>query len=132
MCFIKDDYAMVHSVTEKDVSCYKVMELTASGTLRSLMYKRDKHYYLGDIMYPDVSIDANKLDEFTELGAGVIHSNQYDGKNIKMIKEELLRKRFCFPRVIVKCVIPKGTPYWDNVYEFASTRLKLKEIIPIV
>lgn len=138
MCFEKKWWFKNHKTAERKIRCYKIMKL-ANGRLKSFVCKNNKDYLEGDMMYPEVNVDVSVLDSLDELTFGVIHSFSFNGRTIKQVKSDLRKKDvhilwggMCSSTVMVVCEIPKGTPYWEDVNYFASTKLKIKEIISVI
>ena len=127
MCFDKDWYNRTHDVTKSNRVVYKVFR-RKGDKFHSIQYQTHKEYSLGDTMYPDVKItDYEGLDRLSKLTYGVIHTFTSLDSISQAWFDCVFNKHDGF--VIVKCIIPKNTVYWDNGNEIACMRLKLKEVI---
>lgn len=127
-----------HKIAEDDITCYKVMRYDIRiGKLRSIHYPGPT-YVLGDEIVPEVDIEVSELDGQYKLEKGVVYSFQgrkYSEdmfgdyvEDFRVEKNELI--------CLVKCIIPKGTPYWIDLTwieifggEIASKKVIIKDII---
>ena len=93
---------------------------------KSLVY-RGKPYFNGDEMIPDEHKTVAQLDKTKYVESGVIYSyvKQGDAYEVCMTHNHILLLQNA---VMVKCVIPKGTPYWvsDDGKTYISMKLKIK------
>ena len=110
MCVFKYDKDKVkHRIAEKNITCYKVMlGYYYPGNLcayKSLVYC-GKPYFDCDEMIPDEHKTVAQLDKTKSYNHILLLQNA----------------------VMVKCVIPKGTPYWvsDDGKTYISMKLKIK------
>ena len=129
-----------HQIAEEDVTCYKIMRYDIRiGKLRSIHYP-GQTYVLGDEIVPDVDMDVSELDGQYKFEKGVVYSFQgrkcsedifghyAEDFSFRVEKDELI--------CLVKCIIPKGTPYWtDSTWteifggEIASKKVIIKDIL---
>ena len=116
MCFYKERDCWTHKIAEDDLECFKVVVKESDGHWISRYY--DFHYKRNE-RYDDDS-DVCVLDKLSSLKESVFHS--YKCFSTAVLKGDF-GINFC---VIIRCIIPKGTPYWENYDEYAST-----SIIPI-
>ena len=131
MCFWKRrSQHWIWKKADKDIVCYKIMQKDFDGEKNDGVHSfQDKWtcYKVGDTMYPRESKSISELDDLAKLEGGVIHSFKSVDKRV----EELWEYNYVcvhFP-VLVECVIPKGTIYWENGREFASLKLVIKRKI---
>lgn len=133
MCVFKYDKDKVkHKIAEKDITCYKVMlRYYYPGNLcgyKSLVYS-GKPYFDGDEMIPDEHKTVAQLDKTKYVEGGVIYSyvKQGDAYEVYMAYNHIAPPLYQNV-VMIKCVIPKGTPYWvsDNGKTYISMKLKIK------
>lgn len=143
MCFYKSSKLFKHSVAGHDIECYKIMYCTKNednATIRPLIFHRELKYEVGDTMYPFIDLDISELDELGVVDGGVIHSydlERAESEYYHVCENMTHYNIFSRPLVqdnkyikLVKCVIPKGTVYWVNLYgEYISKELVIKEII---
>lgn len=116
-------------VATRDIVCYKHLHQYEKGQLRTSY--REMHVELGETYDSDLIVNkfgGRYLEPYTEINIG-LHSFFGIKNTIKDAKE-------CFnPRakVIVKCIIPKGSTYYkgkfENLASRASNTLKYVEII---
>lgn len=133
MCFYKDvvNYDVFHKIAKEDIVCYKVMTISKIGNdgviwVKSLYYPKEEIRSFGGVMVPDIERDFDWLDAGTlVLESGVIHSYTRFPSIVGA------NRQYVGQSVIVKCRIPKGTPYWANHREgvYASTKLILDGIV---
>ena len=117
MCFPKEK--MCHSVADDDIICYKVVYCgTSTGSYISL-YKNFP--YQDDATYKENSVGVAVLDELPLLTCGVFHSYQ------TLTASGIQSLSFNKHTRVIKCVIPKGTIYWENngFDEYASITIKI-------
>ena len=116
MCFYKECDCWTHKIAEDDLECFKVVEKKSDGHWISryydFTYKKNERY--------DEDSDVCMLDKQSSLHGSVFHSYKRFSTAAVM---EFVRFDNCY---IIRCIIPKGTPYWENDSEYAST-----SIIPI-
>lgn len=150
MCFVKDkENGKKHQIAENDIECFKLVyrsqicwDWWSSGVMR-YKYENGKEYHLDSS-----PLALRRLDKRESLENGVFHS--YSTLNQSVITKELLRdtiaindlKRMKEPFKeegddyydipdmfyhVIKCVIPKGTPYWYNkrYKTYASTSIRI-------
>lgn len=131
MCVFKYDKDKVKNrIAEKNITCYKVMlGCYYPGNLcayKSLVYC-GKPYFDCDEMIPDEHKTVAQLDKTKYVESGVIYSyvKQGDAYEVCMTYNHILLLQNA---VMVKCVIPKGTPYWvsDDGKTYISMKLKIK------
>ena len=131
MCVFKYDKDKVkHRIAEKNITCYKVMlRYYYPGNLcayKSLVY-RGKPYFDCDEMIPDEHKTVKQLDKTKCVEGGVVYSyvKHGDAYEVCMTYNHILLSRNA---VMVKCAIPKGTPYWvsDDGKTYISMKLKIK------
>lgn len=116
MCFYKGSYCWAHKIAEDDIECFKVVVNESDGNWISRYY--DFHYKRNERY--DEDSDVCMLDKQSSLHESVFHSYKY-------FSTAVLREYGRFDNTrIIRCIIPKGTPYWENYDEYAST-----SIIPI-
>jgi hypothetical protein len=133
MCFYKDivNYSIFHKIAKEDIVCYKVMTIFKIGNdgviwVKSINYPKEEIRSYGSVMIPEIEPDLDWLDAGTlVLQSGVIHSYTHLPNTV------ILNERYVGQSVIVKCRIPKGTPYWVNHRDrvYASTKLILDGIV---
>lgn len=127
MCFNKA-LTTKHRIADSNVTCYKIMILLADDKLESLCYPKGKTYSVGDTMVPDNPYSIEWIDNSYSAEEGVIHSYLW---YVPAADRAALGNLFSkVTRVVVQCVIPKGTAFWRNrIGECISDKLVLKSII---
>ena len=99
------------------------MRIDSENKLHCPYFHENIPYSIGDTIYPSVRIsDYEGMDKLNAFTYGVI--NAYN--NIDSAKNHANISR---NYVVVKCIIPKNTVYWENTNEIACMKLKLKEIV---
>ncbi len=143
MCLDKFGDKMGHRELEWDYTVFKVMvkctdyEFNGDSLPAKIEYFTSptfptQKYQIGDTMYPKTKLSVDTLDKQMFLGEGVIHSCLAYQECFERYDFQL--SLYSFPnikRCIVKCTIPKGTPYWVSTdgEDCASTKLVLKEVV---
>lgn len=122
--FAKRPYRKEHNISDGNVECLKVMWVDDSYKLHSVFNRTHLSYSIGDSIKAFRDCPLNILDEMYILDDEVVHAYSKEYLN-----EKLRSYRFADQRVVVKCIIPKGTPYWENEEGFATIELVIKEII---
>lgn len=130
MCLFKEKQH--YSVADEDIICFKVVrQYIELGPDKYFSSERGFRYCVGET-YTEDSVPLSVLNSLYELEGGVFHSfitmyRGYVGNLVTLNRTEFIGYR----RVILKCVIPAGTPYWksDNVNAYASTSIKILEAI---
>lgn len=151
MCFVKDiENWKKHQIAEDDIECFKLVYRSTfcwdwwRSDVMNYKYENGKDYHL------DASpLALSKLDIRESLENGVFHS--YSTLNQPEITKRLLGdtieinrlKRMAEPFKedgddyysiptnifchVIKCIIPKGTPYWYNkrYKTYASTSIRI-------
>jgi len=116
MCFYKECDCRTHKIAEDDLECFKVVEKKSDGHWISRYY--DFHYKRNERY--DEDSDVLMLDKQPSLHGSVFHS--YKCFTTAVLREYARFDNCC----VIRCIIPKGTPYWENYGEYASM-----SIIPI-
>lgn len=125
MCFLKGRQNK-HKVSDKDITCYKVMTLLGTDTVSSYYFPLGGVYTPGDTIVPSKDISEEKIDKTDFVNDGVIHSYTcYTEAFLESIPLGKLGEDI----VIVECVIPAGTSYWKNKYrEYISKKVIIKRV----
>ena len=130
MCLYKEKQH--YSVADEDIICFKVVrQYKELGPGQYFSHERGFRYCVGET-YTEDSVPLSVLDSLYELEGGVFHSfitmhRGYVGNLVALNQIRLTDYR----RIILKCVIPAGTPYWksNDVNSYASTSIKILEAI---
>jgi hypothetical protein len=132
MCLIsKNGYP---SIAEEDIICYK-----------HLHYMTDSSQYRSPYQHTIYEIPSTVTDNANEM---IVKVQYFDGtfayeissgyihcyKNLLGVKNNVdwIIKYVKIPRcenVIVECVIPKGTKYWEGIWEICAKTIKLVRIV---
>lgn len=127
MCLITP--GPLNKATE-DIVCYKILcecyHIGGETTLHSPYFRGYESWKVGEMTTPVSMADYNGT-KYARVGAGFLHSfksvkDAFDLANIKLF---LSRDVAC----VYKCVIPKGTQYYQgfddcNCFGYASKALK--------
>lgn len=122
-------------VVERDVECFKVVvKQEQEGTYLSPVMRHV--YKLGETVVPNqedtepFKTDLKSKDVYIVIGGFL-----YSFSNIKTarFKAVELAKRNPVNYAILKCIIPKNTPYYTNLFcqEYASKKLFVVEEVPL-
>ena len=152
MCFYRTSE---HRIADEPIVCYKIMayydhayllkqlaptlyEGVDTRVLNSLNYPSTKPYQVGDEITASRDITPYYIDTLDELNGEVVHSYCNEDCFIGCLTLGRLYTpqpgefgNYPWRQAIVRCEIPKGTPYWYNPEkcEYASKKLIIKEII---
>ena len=129
MCFLKSDSKCErrYKVSDKDIPCYKFV-MSESGSDIGISEVVGFRYQVG-CTYVENSVPLGVLDDpgLEILTDGVFHS--YTRLSLGVVlpyhaSNDARRYNFYY---IMDCVIPAGTPYWENsgTNEFASTSIRV-------
>ena len=136
MCFYKDHSE--HKIANKDIVCYKVGYVNPTSTEFTECFSRVMKfpYKVGET-YIAERFTLYELDAKWMFHGGVFHS--YTRISNEYLKELVARNEYWWYRrsvmneflCIMECVIPAGTPYWENLdcQEYASTSIKVLRIM---
>ena len=130
MCLFKEKQH--YTVADEDIICFKVVrQYKKLGPGQYFSHERGFRYCVGET-YTEDSVPLSVLDSLYKLEGGVFHSfiTMYRGYVGNLVALNQIRLTD-YRRIILKCVIPAGTPYWksNDVNEYASTSIKILEAI---
>jgi hypothetical protein len=129
MCFYKSDLESErrYKVSDKDIPCYKIV-MSESGSDIGISEVVEFRYQVGRT-YVENSVPLGKLDDpgFEILTGGVFHSYTRLSLGLVLPYHSSNRVKGYNFYYIMDCVIPAGTPYWENSNrgEFASTSIRI-------
>ena len=129
MCFYKSDLESDrrYKVSDKDIPCYKMVML-GSGSDIGISEVVGFQYQVG-CTYVENSVPLGELDDpgLEILTGGVFHSYIRLSLGVLLPYHSFNRTKGCNIYYIMDCVIPAGTPYWENseMNEFASTSIRI-------
>lgn len=146
MCFVKAVGRERHMVAVSDIECYKVV-VHGIGKDENVFHSPYCRYpyVLGELY--DTGIggnlgDVGLMDDVEWLTYGVFHSYKTEWDSQGLYRESShacsngaysfypSKKRINAHHAhIVKCVIPRGSVYWENKYEYASSAIRLVEVV---
>ena len=120
-------------IADKDIECYKVLKSNLQSMYYQFQYELNKKYSKNwDEEF--IEYATNK----TDLGGNMFHVSTDKGLCIHFYGENVLaRDKEDLPikvelsdsQVLVKCIIPKGTRYYQGSYsEMGTEKLIVKEI----
>lgn len=127
MCFVKGRNK-THAVAETDLKCYKLV-LRRNGFDYYISPFRGSYYKLGELLCKDIKhLDIVKLDLLDDLESGVYHS-YHTTESVEQAYRYIGHYRVAhyydtWDIGILECIIPKGSLYWKNDTEYASTAIK--------
>lgn len=118
-------------VSGKDIVCYKVVIFNKHSGRYNSEWKG--FTYRTDETYTEDSIPLSKLDKAINLYGGVFHSYMasffglYEIERMQWSNSLWVNTMSLVHYMVLKCVIPAGTPYWKNSIfgEYASTSIKV-------
>lgn len=119
MCYYNGSLSKGPFKAKEDIECWKVME-SCDGKLYSALMPTGP-YTIGDTIKC-----AKRLSKFNWLNAYLLNFKDFfNGEVVHAYKTKP-----CYPlgwpfRLIVKCVIPKGTYYWYSTTEIVATEMKI-------
>ena len=125
----------IPSVAERDVECFKVVvKQEEEGTYLSPVMSHV--YKLGETVVPnEENSELFKTNLKTEDTYIVKDGFLYSFSNIEIarFKAEEFAKKNPINYVILKCLIPKGTSYYTDLFcqEYASKKLFVVEEVPL-
>lgn len=124
MCYFNSSLSKGPFKAKEDKECWKVMDLYDGKLYSSLMSTGP--YTIGDTIKC-----AKRLSKFNWLNAYLLNFKTFfNGEVVHAYKT----KPHCFflmsHRVIVKCIIPKGTYYWYSTNEIVATEMKIIALDP--
>lgn len=132
MCFNKYGDELSHHVAEEDIKCFKV--LFRRGVSNNCYSPYQLHKYIFGELYKNDLSDSEV--EVMDLSHTIYGNAFHSFINIQDAQEELdniTRIAICRGIInvpyIIRCVIPKGTIYWKNHYQFASESIKAVGVV---
>ncbi|MBQ3944914.1 MAG: hypothetical protein II670_04805 [Alphaproteobacteria bacterium] len=138
MCFYKDHSE--HKISDKDIVCYKVVHADPTSTdsvFTECCSRVMKFPYKVGETYISDGFTLSELDVKGQLHGGVFHS--YTRISNEHLEGLAARNEFWWYQrsvineflCIMECVIPAGTPYWENLncLEYASMSIKVLRIM---
>ena len=131
MCLFK---AIRHiQIADKDIECYKVLKTNLQSQYYQFQYELNKKYSKNwDEEF--IEYATNK----TDLGGNMFHVSTDKGLCIHLYGEKIvaydqdgfpIKAELSDSQCLVKCIIPKGTRYYQGKYsEIGTEKLIVKEI----
>lgn len=128
MCLVLNKDQQEVKVAERDISCYKVLQVVNNksknkkyldNVVTPYEYERlpASGLFNANGLFPNLEdIEAHK-DGWKEVGKGVIHCY----KNLE--DAQRIVDRYKFNYIIISVVIKEGTQYYENNYEIAARRI---------
>lgn len=129
MCFFKSDFECErrYKVSDKDIPCYKIVMSESSSDI-GISEIVGFRYQVG-CTYVEDSVPLDELDDplCGILANGVFHSYTCLTLGVVYPFHVYNESNGCSVFYIMDCVIPAGTPYWENseTNEFASTSIRI-------
>ena len=125
MCFYRSKENKHKTTGNNKIRCFKVMFEVVKNWVHPFRSSSPYEIYgVNDIMLPKQDILTELLDEYTLIGAGVIHSfSTFE----RAFYSGFYRN---FNTTIVECEIPENTDYWEDKENglYISTKLVVKKI----
>lgn len=123
MCYFNGSLSKGPFKAKEDIGCWKIMDLYDGKLCPSVISAGP--YISGDIIKC-----AKRLSRFNWLNAHLLNFKDFfNGEVVHAYKTKP-----CFygwdTRVIVKCIIPKGTYYWYSTTEIVATEMKIITLDP--
>ena len=128
MCLVLSKEQQEVKVADKDIICYKVLQVVHNksknkkyldNVVTPYEYERlpASGLFNANGLFPDIeSIEAHK-DGRKEIGKGVIHCFKRIEDAQKIIGESI------FKYILIPVTIKAGTQYYENDYEIAARRI---------
>lgn len=138
MCFFKDYNCDKHKIADKDIVCYKsvyVKNPEDDNPKEGWSICAGFPYSVG-ATYNEKTVLLDELDKYQTLSDGVFHS--YTRLDLRYLHGMVSHNEYYWFRrsikrfkCVMECVIPAGTPYWENLecQEYASTSIKVLRIM---
>lgn len=133
MCFLKYYNSDKHKIADKDIVCYKSVYVNTEDDNPKDGWSicAGFHYKVGET-YNEKTVLLDELDRYQTLSDGVFHS--YTRLDLRYLRGMVLYNEYYsikHPKCVMECVIPAGTPYWENLecQEYASTSIKVLRIM---
>ena len=122
MCFIIDEKRPYKLTAKRDITCYKVLNKDYTSIVKYFQYEPGK-IHKGCIGKPEESSKGSI--KTIDIG---FHSFS-NKRTARLTIRDYLRNKFY--RVIVKCIIPKGSEYYynSNFKEYVSNKIIIKGIL---
>ena len=144
MCFTIDNKTLGRENFHKDIVCYKVVIKNEDGTYRPSLIDVELilPWKLGDTIIPDIlglPIEehsyTNQTGGYKQIRHG-INSFRMNGANTTLLNyfglqacQNIERWKINATVVMLKCIIPAGTDYFLNYYEFGNILISEKLIL---
>lgn len=120
-------------IADKDIECYKVLKSNLQSMYYQFQYELNKRYFKKwDKEFIEYANNKN------DLGGNMFHVSTDKGLCIHLYGENILSRdkkdiatkvELSDSQVLVKCVIPKGSKYYQGKYtEIGTEILIIKEI----
>jgi len=124
MCYYNGSLSKGPFKAKEDIECWKIMDLCEGKLYSSVMPA-------GPYLIDDTIKCTKRLSRFNWLNAYLL--NFKDFFNGEVVHAYKTKPRCYFNwsfRVIVKCIIPKGTYYWYSDDEIVATEMKIIALDP--
>lgn len=125
-------YVGNQSVSEaaRNIVCYKTVKVDASlGKLEYRSVHKNFEYEIGKTYKKRNGADEAIFANLTEVNGEGYHSYVKRPSRTIAQKRRLDRRYLSNHTVVIKCVIPKGTPYYTKDGERASRALKVVSVV---
>lgn len=135
MCFFIDKYNPDELIAEKNIKCYKTVRISIASYERALRNKKKATWKdLGNRFTSLVRGFRYRLSILYYTGFKIDKTNQFidNGFHSFINKTSAIREVGRFPRrIVIKCIIPKGSAYYINPRsgEYVSNRIKIIDIV---
>lgn len=124
MCYLNDDLSKGPFKAKEDVECWKIMDLSNDDKLYSAVMPT------GPYANGDTIKCVKRLCVFNWLNARLLNFKVFfNGEVVHAYKAKPNLPRWSW-RVIVKCIIPKGTYYWYRDDQIVATKMKIIALDP--
>ena len=114
-------------ISSNDIECYKV--LITDGDKYLSPYIRTSYQIPSDIsdnVTEDIEHYNFESTSIYRIYSGFIHCYKYF-EHAKHLTKFIIKKPY-YNIVIVKCIVPKGTEFYQNCHEICAKRLKFIEV----
>lgn len=115
MCFIV--YSNKKLTANKNITCYKILEVVDEDSGMLLSQHREYVYFLGELNKLNKKLSIDGRGYYSTIHKG-FHS--YRNRNTVVYSENI---------IIFQCTIPKGTKYYKNSMEYVSDAIIINKRI---
>ena len=105
-------------IAQEDIVCYKIVNFNYKSPYYSLEYSVNTTYI------NNMESEITSYGDGVKVGGGYYHTFKETESVVKYLET---RGSFNRRTHLLRCIIPKGTEYYQNEFEYASRALKVIE-----